>query len=104
MQKLDCDMTVARLSTEHEADMGTIDIDRSDPEVLTVRFRGTVEDAVFQSYLDVIYARLQQGKRYALLIDALDAGVPSPPQRRMQSEFTAMHQKTMEVVCCGVAL
>jgi hypothetical protein len=83
--------------------MGTIDIDRSDPEVLTVRFRGTVEDAVFQAYLDVIAARVQQGKRYALLIDALEAGVPSPPQRRMQSEFTAKHQKTMVGVCCGIA-
>ncbi len=82
--------------------MGSIDIDRSDPELLTVRFNGSVDDAQFQHYLDAVYARMKQGKRYALMIDALAAGVPPPTQRRMQIDFTAKHQHEM-AVCCGIA-
>lgn len=82
--------------------MGSIDIDGSDPDLLTVRFSGTVDDASFQRYLDAVYTRMKAGKRYALLIDALDAAVPPPPQRRMQIDFTAKHHERM-VVCCGIA-
>ena len=83
--------------------VGAIDIDDSALPLLRIKFHGSVDDDEFQRYLDAVKTQMMSGRRYALVLDALDAAVPTPPQRRLQAEFIAEHRAQMATACVAVA-
>jgi hypothetical protein len=78
-------------------------IDDSRSPLVVVRYVGRVDDDAFRAYLDSHRKVLDKGEPYALLADALEAGVPSPPQRRMQAEFLRVEQHRLARLCVGTA-
>lgn len=74
-----------------------------DGDHLTVTFEGTLSDDEFAAYLDQYGARLIRHARYALTIDARNAGVPNSHQRRLQANWMKRHQADVGQRCVGIA-
>ncbi len=71
--------------------------------LLRITFAGSVDDAAFRAYLGEYRAVLAQGKPYAVLLDASEAGVPSSAQRKLQADFMRDNAGAMGAVCVGGA-
>jgi hypothetical protein len=71
--------------------------------LLRITFAGSVDDDAFRAYLGEYRAVLSQGKPYAVLLDASDAGVPSSAQRKLQADFIRDNAVVMGAVCVGGA-
>ncbi len=80
-----------------------ITVDASDDALLRITFVGAVNDHEFDAYLGAYRAFLERGTRYVVLLDASNATVPTPPQRRLQAEFIRIDKPRLAVQCLGGA-
>lgn len=77
--------------------------DATNLPMLRITCTGVVDDDAFRAYLGEYQAVLAQGKPYAVLFDASEAGVPSSAQRKLQADFMRDNAVLIGALCVGGA-
>lgn len=83
--------------------MPGITVDPSRAPLLFVRFDGVVDDEAFARYLEQVRAFVARGVRYAVVLDATTAGVPTASQRRLQTDQMRNDFTRIQSLCVGGA-
>lgn len=78
-------------------------LDTTASPVLLVRFDGVVDDDTFARYISELRAFVAGHPRYAVLLDATTAGVPTASQRRMQTDYIKADIDILRRKCAGGA-
>jgi hypothetical protein len=78
-------------------------VDGSRAPLIVVRFVGTVDDDAFERYLAEYAAVFDAKQRYAVVLDAMEAGVPTARQRARQAAWMGEHDATLRRLCVGGA-
>ena len=78
-------------------------VDAGDLPLLRITYDGAATEEQMRAYIDDYDAVLARRQRYALLLDASRAAVPSPTMRRMKAEFLRDRAGVMGALCVGGA-
>jgi len=78
-------------------------VNAADFPLLRIIYDGDTTEAEMRAYFDAYDAVLARRQRYALLLDASRAAVPSATMRRMKADFLRQRAGVMGALCLGGA-
>lgn len=83
--------------------MSAVVFDDSSWPVIIVRFPPSCTDAEFDAYLDGLKSRLLRGDRTCTIMDAREAGLFPPVQRKRQADWLATNRALLLKAQVGTA-